>query len=187
MSAELDEHLLLTRAKGGDREAFDQLVRAHLPRVHGLLLRLVGNHEDAEDLAQETLVKAFLSLEWIRRESSFTTWLYRIAVHLGRDLHRARKRRPPPTSLSALALASSEAGPPERLAGGEVAQCLIAALERLPYRLRVVLVLRVFEGLEYREVARIAGVTEGTARVQVVKARQSLMRSLEPFLREGSS
>src|SRR5262245_19843136 len=159
MSAERDERLLLARAKRGDREAFDQIVRAHLPRLHSFLLRLVGNHEDAEDLAQETLVKAFFALKWFRDESSFSTWLYRIAVHLSRDLHRSRTRRPLPTSLSTVAIQSRDAGPPEQLARGEVTRGLIDALERLPYRLRVVLVLRVFEGLEYRDVARAAGVT----------------------------
>jgi RNA polymerase sigma-70 factor (ECF subfamily) len=187
MSAERDERLLVARAKRGDREAFDQIVRAQLPRLHAFLLRLVGNHEDAEDLAQETLVKAFFALKWFRDESSFSTWLYRIAVHLSRDLHRSRARRPVAAPLSTVAIESRDVGPPEQLARGEVTRGLIAALERLPYRLRVVLVLRVFEGLEYRDVARAAGVTEGTARVQVVKARQTLMRVLDPLLRERSS
>jgi RNA polymerase sigma-70 factor (ECF subfamily) len=186
MSAERDERVLLDRARRGDREAFDQLMRAHLPRLHGFLLRLVGNHEDAEDLAQETLVKAFFALKWFRAESSFATWLYRIAVHLSRDLQRARMRRPSIASLSSVVLSSPEAAPPEQLARGEVARGVLAALESLPHRLRAVLVLRVFEGLEYREVARAAGVTEGTARVQVVKARQILMRVLDPLLRESS-
>src|SRR5262245_16279230 len=104
MGEQLDERTLIARAKRGDREAFDVIARRHLPRVYGLLKRVVGNHEDAEDLAQETLVRAFFALKWFREDSLFTTWLYRIAVHLGRDLHRSQGRRPPAMPLSHLAI-----------------------------------------------------------------------------------
>ncbi|MFO0981404.1 MAG: sigma-70 family RNA polymerase sigma factor [Planctomycetota bacterium] len=190
MSEELDDRMLILRAKRGDREAFDQLVRSHLPRVYGLLKRIVGNHEDAEDLAQDTFTRAYFALQGFREDSAFTTWIYRIAVHLGRDLHRSRRRKPPPLSIHRLApgqaLAAPAASPIEVTLRGELAAGVAAALELLPYRLRVVLVLRVFEGLAYADIARVAGITEGTARVQVVKARQLLMRVLQPMFREQS-
>lgn len=181
---------LVERARSGDRAAFDELVRGHFARVYGLLFRMVGNHEDAEDLAQEAFVRAYRSLDWFRAESSFSTWVYRIALHLARDHQRKAGRRPLAAPLpegDRTAEPAAGGGPSDELAHRELGLGLDRALRRLPGRLRAALALRVFEGLEYEEISKLTGVTPGTARVHVMKARRLLLRWLAPWLERSST
>ena len=175
---------LLEQARGGDRGAFDELVRRHFAEVYGLLHRLVGNHEDAEDLAQETFVRAYRSLGLYRGEGVFAAWLGRIAVHLARDHHRSRSRQ-----VRTLALELVEAEPAARRSGElsqrELVRRVGEAVAALPPGLRAALVLRVLEGRDYEDVARSTGLKPGTVRTQVMKARRHLLRSLRPWLGEG--
>lgn len=173
----------IRRAKEGNREAFDQLVRAHFARVYSLLFRLVGNHEDAEDLAQECFVRAWKALSWYRAEAAFATWLHRIAVHLARDRGRQRTSRGETLALEATELSSgAEPEPGRELSRKELSGALARAVERLPERLRSPFVLRVLEGLEYESVAELTGVRPGTVRTQVMQARRLLLRWMEPWL-----
>ncbi|MEM7306831.1 MAG: sigma-70 family RNA polymerase sigma factor [Planctomycetota bacterium] len=178
----VDEKALLERARTGDREAFDQLVRAHFPRVYAVAFRLVGNHEDAEDLAQDAFVKAHRALSWYRGEGAFATWIYRIVVHLARDRFRRVERRPVEAALVAPVESRAGGGPAEELDRRELQRVLLDSLRRLPERLRTPLVLRTMEGLDYRDVAEATGVTPDTARTQVMKARRALARVMRPFL-----
>ena len=185
-----DEQALIERARGGEQGAFDELVRRHFARVYGLLFRLVGNHEDAEDLAQESFVRAHRSLAWFHGQSSFATWVWRIALNQAQDHRRRRGAGPaigPLEGEESAREGACEAGPSEAVQERELKAGLERALERLPERLRNALVLRVFEGLEYEEVARVTGVTPQTARTHVMKARRALVRWLEPWLEGGSS
>ena len=174
------EHERVRRACAGDRAAFEELCRGHLPRIYRVLFRLTGNHEDAEDLCQECFVRAWRALDVYRAEAAFGAWLERIAVHLARDHHRARVRRGPAVTLSE--------EPPARQAGGaevarrELQAQLLESLERLPERQRLAIVLRALEGRAYGDVASAVGVTPATARTLVMKARRRLMRALEPWL-----
>ena len=172
---------LLERASAGDRGAFDDLVRRHFAEVYGLIHRLVGNHEDAEDLAQDCFVKAYRSLDYYRGEGTFAAWLGRIAVHLARDHHRRRGRQ-----LRTLALELTESEPAARRSGEltrkELVQKVGEAVAALPPNLRAALVLRVLEGRDYADVARATGMKPGTVRTQVVKARKQLMRALRPWI-----
>jgi RNA polymerase sigma-70 factor, ECF subfamily len=178
---------LLARARAGDRQAYGVLVELHFARVYSLLHRTTGNHEDAEDLAQETFVRAWSSLARFRAESSFSTWIARIALHLSTDHARARAlRRGAPLDEHEPAARSAEAGP-ARSAQVELDAALAQALECLPPRLRLALVLRVLEGREYGEVAELAGVRPATARTQVMQARRLLARALARWLPGGSA
>ena len=174
---------LLERARAGDRGAFDDLVRRHFAEVYGLIHRLVGNHEDAEDLAQDAFVKAYRSLGFYRGDGTFAAWLCRIAVHLARDHHRRRGRQ-----VRTLALELVEAEPAARRSGDptrkELLQKVGEAVAALPPNLRAALVLRVLEGRDYADVARATGMKPGTVRTQVMKARKHLMRALRPWLGE---
>ena len=177
------EGTLVRGARACDRRSFDGLVRLHFSRIYSLLFRLVGNHEDAEDLAQECFVRAWRSMRWFRQEGAFSSWLRRIALHLGRDHLRARGRRVPEGPLAVEPSPPEPGqGPPEETHRREMMRALRAALERLPERLRAPFLLRVFEGLEYDEVGRTTGVTPGTARMHVMKARRLLLRWMEPWL-----
>jgi RNA polymerase sigma-70 factor (ECF subfamily) len=156
-------------------------VGAHYGRIYATAFHLLGNHEDAEDLTQECFVRAHRSLGWFRGEGSFEGWLRTIVVHLALDRRRSHGRRPASEAESVLE-GLSGARDPEREAGRrEMKHLLDAALARLPDRLRVPLVLRVLDGLEYDDVARATGVTPSTARNQVMLARKALMRFLAPY------
>lgn len=194
-------------ARGGDREAFDGLVRDHYGPVYATAFRLIGNHEDAEDLAQECFARAYGALAWYRHDGPFAAWLRRIVVHLAHDRFRAAGRRPEshgvplePGRRAARAEHSATSPRGERepaLAAGltpasqagaqELTRLLGEALRRLPAHLRIPLVLRTLEGLDYDEIARATGVTPATARTQVMKARRALRRLLAPYLREDGA
>ena len=172
------------RARAGEAEAFDQLVRLHFARIYSLLFRLVGNHEDAEDMAQDCFVKAQRSLGWYRGEASFGTWLYRIAVSLSRDHHRKRGRRmsllEAPGELAEPAVRGG--GPADETQRRELGLALREAIDALPHRLRAALVMRTQENLEYEEIARVLNITLHTARVHVMKARRRLERSMRAWI-----
>lgn len=191
MRADAEDLALVRRAQAGEAAAFDELVRTHFTLVYAFLHRQLGNPEDAEDLAQETFVRAHAALAHYRADARFATWLVRIAHHLAIDHQRASGRRHRAQAFSGLdahvqdalrARAELEPAPGERAARGEFARALSQALDRLPPRLRAVLVLRVFEEREYDEVARITGVRPATARTQLVHARKLLLRWLAPWL-----
>ena len=179
--------VLLRGARAGDRRSFDGLVRLHIERVFSVLFRIVGSHEDAEDLAQEVFVRAYESLDRYRGQGSFEGWLTRIAVHLGLDFLRRRRRGPERShEVDLAAQRGRETGGPEGASSrSELVKQLRLAIDRLPQSLRVALVLRVLEGLDYEEVARATGVKTGTVRTQVMKARRQLSRWLAPWLSEG--
>ncbi len=181
---------LVRRAQSGDRSAFDALVRAHFIAVYSFLHRLVGNPEDAEDLAQETFVRAQVALERYRSDASFSTWLLRIAHHLAIDHRRLMGRAHRATSFSALdeqvlAHAITNAQPArssDDVQQRELVRELARSLQRLPERLRAVLVLRALEGRDYDEIGAIIGVRPATARTQVMQARRLLLRWLAPLI-----
>jgi RNA polymerase sigma-70 factor (ECF subfamily) len=181
MAAMTDERALLERARAGDDAAFDGLVRAHYARVHAVAFRLVGNHEDAEDLTQDAFVRAHRGLAWYRGDAPFSAWLLRIVVHLARDRFRQRGRRPHEGALVPDVAGPEGAGPAAELDDRELRRVVADAIARLPERLRTPLVLRVLEGLDYEDVAAATGVRVDTARTQVMKARRALAHLLAPF------
>jgi RNA polymerase sigma-70 factor (ECF subfamily) len=183
------EAALVRRARAGDREAFEELIRAHLTATYALLFRLVDNHEDAEDLAQECFVRAWRALPTHRGERSLAPWVRKIALHLARDHHRIRARRGELRGRSERtgedtpeSVRDARRGPSDEAGGRELMLGMHSALERLPARLRATLFLRVLEGLEYDEVGRAVGVTPATARTRVMQARKLLLRWMGPWL-----
>ncbi len=177
----MDERVLWRRAVAGDRSAVDELVRGNYPGLYATAFRLLGNPEDAEDLAQEALVRACRSLHLYRGEGNFAGWLRRILVHLAHDRFRRAGRRPEDRALPAELVSSVTREPIDRLEGRELVHAVGEALRDLPSTLRIALVLRALEGLEYEEIAAATGVTPATARTQVMKARKALQRTLAPW------
>lgn len=180
---------LVRRARDGDRAAFDALVRAHFKRVYAFTHRLIGSHEDAEDLAQECFVRAWRALPHYREEAAFATWLCRIALHLAQDHRRSGTRREGSGKRDLPwgeeVRTSPEPSPVDSLTHAELSREVAIALDRLPPRLRAALVLRAIEGREYDEVAEITGVKAATARTHVMQARKLLQRALAPWLSRG--
>ncbi|MCZ6597027.1 MAG: RNA polymerase sigma factor [Planctomycetota bacterium] len=184
MAGSVDEKVLIARARAGDRAAFDHLVREHFPRVYAVAFRLVGNHEDAEDLAQECMVRGYLSLRWYRGSGAFSSWLYRIVVHLAHDRHRSAERNHPMAGYPEEPVV--ERGPVHELGRKELNLALLDSIRKLPDSLRTALVLRTLEGMDYAAIADATGFTATTIRTQVMKARRALLRLMQPYF-QGST
>jgi len=150
----------------------------HYRALVGLAFRLVGNHEDAEDLTQECFVRAHRSLGLFRSDAGLRAWLRRILVHLARDRFRARGARPSREVIDVDALAAREPGPGAAVGLAEFSRLVDAAVERLPDSQRLAFLLRTREGLAYDAIADATGVTIRTARTQVQRARRTLAERL---------
>jgi RNA polymerase sigma-70 factor (ECF subfamily) len=189
-----DEHALLASARRGDPAASESLVRAHYAEIHRAAWHLLGNADDAQDLAQDCFVKALSGLRRFRGEASIRGWLRRILVHLARDRFRARGRRQEHAALpfevaelaelAGLERARPSSSPPVEAGRAELSLLVDRALRAMPSNLRVPLVLRAIEGWSYDEIARACGVTAATARTQVMKARRRLHGRIGALLEE---
>jgi RNA polymerase sigma-70 factor, ECF subfamily len=170
-------------AQAGDRQAFARLVDRYWDRLHRWLYHLTRDRHRAEDLTQETFLKALAALGSFRPGSNFRAWLFRIGHNNFVNLKRADRRAKVPLPDDAPAPAGPTAGAvaADREALGVVA----AAVGQLPPDFRAALLLHAQEGLAYREVAAILKTTEETARWRVFKARQKLMKTLAPDVIPG--
>jgi RNA polymerase sigma-70 factor, ECF subfamily len=172
-----EETQLIARTCQGDQAAFGQLVERHRGRLLRVCFRLLGNVEDAKDVAQDAFLQAYVNLDRFRVDARFSTWLYRIAVNLCLNALRRRGARSEP-----LAEALPDPGPtPDRAyAQRELAHRLDAALEQLSPELRLAAVLRDCLGLSYAEIAQVLDIPLGTVKSRLSAARWALRRSLEP-------
>ena len=172
-----DEHALIDRAQAGDREAFAALVDRYWNGLYRWLYHLTHDGHTAEDLAQEAFLKAYRGLASFRAGSHFRAWLFRIAHNsfLNQRRGAARCSQSVPEQVAA-----PDAGPDEQAAQRESLQLLARAVGRLPAEYRAAFLLRVEEGLSFRQVAQVLGITEQTARWRVFKARQKLLTVLAP-------
>ncbi|GBC81545.1 ECF RNA polymerase sigma factor SigW [bacterium HR10] len=179
-AAHLVSDVELARASArGEMEAFERLYRTYHRRVYALCLRLVGNVADAEDLTQEVFLHLYRKISSFRGDSAFTTWLHRLTVNL--VLMHLRRRRPnyepmDDTELKALLEAHRADDGMSRIVD-RIA--LERALMALPIGYRTILVLHDLEGYGHEEIARMLGVTVGTTKSQLHKARLRLRRMLK--------
>ncbi len=174
------------RAKEGDQGAFERLVMDNQNRVYSLALRLCGDREAAADLAQEAFIKAWQGLGSFQGESSFATWVYRLATNLCIDYLRKKKRREgvePSVSLDDsdsgwAEPADRESDPQLVLERSERGRALARGLASLPGWQRQVLVLRELSGLSYQEISQALDVDLGTVKSRIARARLSLRKIL---------
>jgi len=180
MPADLTE--LVTAARGGDREAFDEIVRATYPETFALALRLTANEEDAKDVVQEAYLRAYRGLKRFRGDASFTTWLYRITANcastqLGR---RARHRHEDLDDSGDVRDLRPDHDPEARAEAEALRGRVAAALDGLPPRLRAVVVLRDVYDLPHEAIAAELGISEAAAKVRLHRARLRLRAQLFP-------
>lgn len=171
------DHALARAAAGGDTSAFEALYRRHAGRVHGVVARLVGfDRARAEDLAQETFVRAWQALPTYRFESAFSTWLHRLAVNTALMDLRARKSRVQADGDEPLEYVGTAdtAGH-----GTALTMDLERAVATLPPRARAVLVLYDIEGWKHEEIAESLGMAVGSSKAQLHRARGLLRERLE--------
>jgi RNA polymerase sigma-70 factor (ECF subfamily) len=181
---------LVERWRGGDARAFAELVRRHQRKVFGLLSRMLGDRDEAEDAAQETFLNLHRHGHRFRREARFSTFVYRVAVNAAlnrrRSLGRRRAHLDEFANGQAIghALPATPRDPEDSLAGGEVQQRVQRCLAALPATLRAPVVLYDIEGLSYGEIAEILQIAEGTVKSRIHRARHALRRELADLARE---
>ncbi|MFN4243742.1 MAG: RNA polymerase sigma factor [Tepidisphaerales bacterium] len=173
------------RALTGDRAAFGQVVLLTQDRLYTVLLRILGDRDDAREVAQDTYLKAMTSLHTFRGHASPYTWLYRIAVNLAVSrLRKLRRQRAWAASLPAsLPWGSRPATetPPEAALRAERSRQVLVALGRLDSEYRAVLVLRDVDGLDYPEIAEVLQVPLGTVKSRLFRARLALRHELQRY------
>ena len=168
---------LVGKARAGDSDALEVLIRRHRDRIYRIALRMLSDPDDAEDVAQDVVIQVWTALAGFTGASSFTTWLYRIVIN--RCVNHSRRQRP---TRQLLETDHPVAAGPEQtvLARGQV-EATATALTALPGDLRSALVLHEMEGLSYQEVARILAVTEGAVRGRIYRARRSMLTDLQEW------
>jgi RNA polymerase sigma-70 factor (ECF subfamily) len=168
------------RTDGARALPFDEVWQQHRPRLQRLVVRLAGDADLAEDLTQEVGLRAFQAFPGFRGEADAYSWLYRIAINV---VNRYRERRRPtlvPLETPEVeGLAADRAGCPEAvLLRDDLRASVWAALDRLPDELRTILILQVYEGLKYRELALVLGIPIGTVKSRLHHAMQRLKEEL---------
>jgi len=191
----LRERMLIRRLQERDERAFEEVVRLYQNKVFNLVYRMIGNQEEAEDLAQEVFVTVFKSVDSFRGEAKFSTWLYRIAAnhcknrmkYLGRrsykqtgELDEAAEREAQNAQPSSIR--PQVDGPDAVLEGLELERTVQRAMQALDPEHREVIVLRDIEDLSYEEIAEITGVELGTVKSRLHRARLQL----KELMAEGS-
>jgi len=177
----------VARCRGGDTAAFDTLVTRHRSRVYGHIVAMVRNEADAWDLAQDTFLKAWKALPRFEGNSSFSTWIYRIAHNTALDWLRARKISGASefneaveshVAAGSTTTPHAEGRPDDRLAQEELGRRIHAALAELTPEHRAIILLREVEGRSYEEIAETVGCSLGTVMSRLFYARKKLQTLL---------
>jgi RNA polymerase sigma-70 factor (ECF subfamily) len=187
-----DERSLVQRARQGDLTAYDEIVRRYQERIYATIYHMTANHEDANDLAQETFIRAYQALGSFKGQAGFFTWLYRIAINRTLNFLKQRGSRSY-LSLNDLDFNAernpdlvefiSEKNPRREAALAELQERLNAALQKLSETHRLVVTLHDIQGLSHEEIGRITGCNPGTVRSRLFYARQQLQAYLSDYLK----
>lgn len=186
MASDETTDALVSRALGGDKQAFNQLVTLHYDKVYGQALRMTKSEEDAKDVAQLTWIKVWKKLSTFKGDSAFTSWLYRITTFTALDLIRKRNNsretasEPDYLEFAANSDASPIASPEQvrNIEGKELKARIDEALSKLPEKLRTALQLREIEGLTYEEMAQKLKCKTGTVMSRLFNARKTIQKHL---------
>ncbi|MCS7208265.1 MAG: sigma-70 family RNA polymerase sigma factor [Fimbriimonadales bacterium] len=191
LSAEL---MLVERAQAQDETAFEQIMQLYADRLYNYVLRMVGNRADAEDIVQETFLRAYQGLPSFDRRASLSTWLYRIATNLCIDHQRRRARRVQTVSYADYEDDAGETSewefadthtpsPMDAVLHKELQQVVEQAVATLSPKLKTVLLLYDVEELSYEEIARVLNIPMGTVKSRLNHARSQIQKQVEAYLR----
>lgn len=182
----MKDELLIKRAKKGDPEAFEELVQSYRDKIYAVCLRVTKNREDAFDAAQECLIKIYMNIGDFNMKSEFSTWAYVIARNTSLDI--VRKRRPEATGDERefiIMNAPSNDSPEKEVENNELRKEIIRQVNMLPDDQRRAVILRDIDGYSYAEAAELLGISVGTLKSRLHRAREKLRQSILPYL-EGS-
>jgi RNA polymerase sigma-70 factor, ECF subfamily len=176
--------LAIARVRGGDDDAFRELVERHSRAVFRVAYRITGRVEDAEDVVQETFLRAYRRLDRFEARANFGTWLHRIATNCAVDLLRARPQREVAEEPETLERAPGEALPPpdRSVLGVQIKERLTGAMALLTDMERAAFTLRHFEGLSIDEIGRTLGLKTSATKHSIFRAVQKMRRELQPFI-----
>ena len=188
---QVEDASLVQEALAGDQRSFQRLIERHQTRLFSLVRHYTRNPVEIEDLVQDTLLKAYARLSSFQSQSSFYTWLYRIATNTILDWLKRQGRNPvqhvEDVEVAAPAAQRAVMRPDARLAQEEIARITQEVLADLPEIFRTVLVLREFEDLQYQEIADVLGISIGTVESRLFRARRLLRAELEWSERQGGA
>ena len=183
---------VVAQAVAGDREAFRALVERHSPSIFRLAFRMTGNEHDAEEVVQETFLRAYRNLGRFEERANFGTWLYRIAINCSHDLRRSRQRHQEnrehrdvenQESADVLDQIAADVPQPDRVVfSSEVRRNVAAALEEMGPLERAAFVLRHFEGYSIEEISQTLGLRESAAKNNIFRAVRKLRQALQPVV-----
>ena len=182
-----NEASLLKKARNGDKDAFNLLVIKYRPRIMSVLYSFSKSHSDAEDLTQQTFLKAWSSLEKFRGDSSFYTWTYRIAINLAKNFFKKPSTQFDKKSLS---IDQNQFDLPEDLdpltfiSNEQLKTELEAFIKSLPEKLKTAFILREYEGKSYEEIALFTDCPIGTVRSRIFRAREEIINYFKKGLYE---
>lgn len=184
--------VLVQQVQAGHQKAFDLLVAKYQRRIYRLVLRFIRDPALAEDVAQETFLRAYRAIGQFRGDSQFYTWLYRIAVNTAKKAISDDIRDPTVSegdaaghdeeTFSPTELLSNHETPESILVSKEIVQTVNAAMESLPEDLRMAITLREIEGLSYEDIAEAMQCPIGTVRSRIFRAREAIAERLRPVI-----
>ncbi|TAK54772.1 MAG: RNA polymerase sigma factor [Bacteroidetes bacterium] len=178
-----DEPELVNLSKNGDSKAYRQLVERNMKQAYNLAYRYVGNHDDAQDVAQDAFVRAYRSLKYFRGDAGFSTWLYRIVTNVAlnrvKQLQRITKHESPITETTEMLMGHE----PTVMRGFDTSAHIERALHELPTLQRAVVILRHLNGLSTKQVSNILRCSEGTVKTHLHRGIKKLQLKLK-FLEE---
>jgi RNA polymerase sigma-70 factor, ECF subfamily len=187
-AARSDETQLVERSQAGDRLAFDELVRRHADRLYAVVLRFVADADEAQEVTQETFLRAWRNIGKFELRSQFFTWLYRIGIN---EAKRRAERRPPPGRIASIDDTPIENAPdwsdaPEfRAEQGHLRRVLEEAVRALPIKYRTALILRDVEGLSTEEAAEVMELGEAAFKSRLHRARLAVRRAVDQYYLQG--
>lgn len=188
-SEDLDQDLV-RRVQLGDKSAFDLLVIKYQHRIVHLVNRYVKDPSEAQDVAQDTFIKAYRALGDFRGDSAFYTWLYRIAINTAKNYLLSRSRRhfdyeidvQDAEQVENAAQLKDMDTPDNLLMNEQIVKVIKTAIEKLPEEMRIAITLREFEGMSYEEIAEAMDCPIGTVRSRIFRAREAIDEKLKPLL-----
>ena len=187
------DQLLIERVQQGDRHAFDLLVSKYQHKLMSLVSRYISDYQEAQDVVQETFIKAYKALPKFRGDSAFYTWLYRIGVNTAKNHLAAKGRRPSAGDVqvedaevydNGFRLRNSDS-PENLILSSEIEKLIFETLDNMSDELRSAFSLREFEGLSYDEIANIMECPVGTVRSRIFRAREAIDQKIKPLLEDN--
>lgn len=186
-----EERMLIGKAKKGDTDAFEFLVKKYQQSIYYLCHRMTGAHQSADDLSQETFIKAFFSLHKFRDGMNFFTWIRKIAVNSSLNFIKSRKREEPlgrrENMITSNPNSSPQELPQEKLERSRMEKKFKVALEELPSDQKAVFILKVYEDQSYKEISQLLNIPHGTVMSRLNRAREKLKKSMAEYLQRGQN